>query len=123
MLFGKNCTEVLQVVMDQETNFKELRMIQHRVRNFVFGVTCGYINSVNNSERFLLDPPNQVNVKHEAHVNNTKSPATASHNTQCVSTTKISHSAFILKTVQNLSRKSVGKVQCLGKKESLRSVY
>jgi hypothetical protein len=60
MLFDKNCTEVLHVVVDQEANFKELRMIQYRVRNFVFGKMCGYIRSVNNSERFLLDPPNQL---------------------------------------------------------------
>jgi hypothetical protein len=62
MLFGKYRTEVLQVVVDQEANSKELRMIQYRVRNFVFGMMCGYISSVNNSERFLLDPPNQVSV-------------------------------------------------------------
>ena len=72
MLFDKNCTEVLHVVVDQVANFKDIRMIQYRVRNFVFGMTCGYISSFNNSERFLLDPPNQVNVKHEVHVINTK---------------------------------------------------
>ena len=97
--------------------------VQYRVRNFVFRMTCGYISSVNNSERFLLDPPNQVNVKHEVHVINTKKSVTASHNTKCVSTTKIPHSTFILRTVRNISWKSVGIVQCLGKKESLRSVY
>jgi len=47
-------------------------MIQYRVRNFVFGMTCGCKGSVNNSERFLLDPPYQGNVKHEVHVINIK---------------------------------------------------
>jgi len=72
MLFGKICTEVLQVVVDQEANCKELGMVQYRVRNFVFGMTCGCISSVNNSQRFLLDPPNQGTVKHEVHVINIK---------------------------------------------------
>jgi hypothetical protein len=103
MLFGKNCTEVLQVVVDKEANFEELRMIQFRVRNFVFGMTCGCISSVNKSERFLLDPPNQVNLKHEMHVTNTKNSVPASHSTKFVSTTKISHSTFILRNVRNPS--------------------
>jgi len=84
MLFGRNCTEVLQVVVDQEANFIELRMRQYCVRNFVFGMSCGYISSVSNSERFLLEPPNQVNVKHEVHIINTKNSVSASHNIQCV---------------------------------------
>ena len=87
---------MLQVVVDQEANFKELRMIHYRVRNFVFGMTCGYNRLLNNSERFLLDPPNQVNIKHEVQVINNKNSVPAPHNTQCVSTTKISHSTFIL---------------------------